>query len=263
MCNSRDAEGDPEVAYYEHYRSGVPVGSQLPDDLTFEDTTDLRYLTAKETGFEEENQAFRTDGKLVTQNENIFFLKDDRLFFNEIFSMKISEDADFIVRHPDDDEETEDYLEIVDALHTDDEDDDDVLTIGFKFSDPSGADADDESLFHTYCDDDTCQVKYTSISQKGNFLDALFGNRRIKMVVSIRIKEICYYLTAFINAKTEAALTSEIRVLEDFLSSIIICENNKTVKFQRVSNWKISRLYNVITAANASSDDDEDDEKED
>ncbi len=266
MCNSRDAEGDPEHAYYQHYKNGKPVKSRIPSELEFEGTEEVDYLTAGDAGFDEESMQFEETGVLTTSEGNTFKRDGNRLFFNDVFSVAIPENAEFCVKTPDDDDESQEkYLQISEIFNTTDEDGDDIVKAVFYFS--GGHDGLD---VHTFVDTDNCNIILSGLAPHMSLSDLLNQNMKVEIFAKITIANQSYFISVIANAVIEAGFVTAIRCLENMLDSIIICDGNQTVTIGRFPNWLISKLHDGFLEATKKglgallgSDDDDDDDEDD
>lgn len=75
---------------------------------------------------------------------------------------------------------------------------------------------------------------------------------KINIGVKLIIDSETYYITANTSTVTESSVATAVRILEEFLNSIIICRNNEKIRITRLPNNIIHNISDVALSNNNS-----------
>lgn len=242
MCNSCDIDGDSETASYVHYSNGLPVASEIPEELQFKGITNQENLTCTK-GTAHPKSKLIQNKFFTTENGNKFQIDDGRIYFNDVFSVPLLNEQIRVSKE----DESETFI-IMSALF--DIDDEESVVIKFQFS-TDNPDTYKQEVF-TYLDSDY-QIYLCSINQSSEgFLSMLVGTPdKINIGVKMIIDSETYYITANTSCITESSVATAVRILEEFLNSIIICKNNEKIRITRLPNHIIHNISNVALSNSA------------
>lgn len=258
MCNSHDEfESDCQ---YEHYKNGRPVASDVPEELRFscerEGDGEINNITYEEGQATALSEKFNQEKSLTTDNGNRFYIKDNRLYLNEVFSVAVPDDAEFTVS------EEESETAVVMAVPVDE---DEKINIKFQFScDDEDRCSKDKDEGFIYVDNDNCVIFCpNSFAVSQSFWDRVINNYNLSVGINVVIGSEKYYITAVAGVRYEAAVTTEFRILEEVLKTIVICGDSEEIKITRMSSGSISSLSDSLFSNNNSGSDDNDDDDSD
>lgn len=258
MCNSRDVDDDPKTAFYKHYKNGVPVTSEVPEELVFEDVTNQNnetYADGMETFLREK---FIRDNSIVTEKGNSFRIEENenRVYMNDVFSIAIPS-YEFNLRSGKENnsqgEESETFIETPLLFAPDD---DEAVIMKLQFSNDSIEPTDEKMI--TFLDGDY-QIHCNWITKEFNLWKFLTGeSEKINIITEVIIKSVSYYITVTTAVYSESSVATAVRLLEDALNSIVICENNEKIQVERVRSNIIHNISNFILGNNSDDDNSED-----
>lgn len=250
MCNSCDIEGDPYVAFYEHYLNGEPIASDLPEELAFDSTKTLKNITAGTTMYDKYNDELKNRGTLTTSSGNVFSLKNHKLYFNDSIRFCIPDSPllEIQAQEPDSPEVSEEYINVTDSANIISEAM--LFSIDFRFSNDS---TELEDMF-TYVEDGTCEIKCVGARIVrggifGDFESMIAGIQKTEFTIRVRVDDKNYYIVIFIKAGSESQFKSAMRAIEDFLDTAVLCKNAKNVKIQRLPDDRLEEISSKVFEA--------------
>lgn len=235
QCNSRCTEGDPETAYYIHYKNGEAFGDNVPGKLVFEGTLDQKNETLYKAGDNALSDEFMKSGSYTTKFGNTYKIKDNKLYLIDSVGIPISSDRQFAVM-TEDEEEDEEYLKVVEKINTVDEEDD----VTFMFSFAKDEDEKDSGALFQFSD----AVVIENILYDTSLFMRIRGAVNVTIWYKVDYNGENFLIKSKMVVYNEACLTTMLRAAENLLEKLEF--DGKRSNIKRVSNAMISRVYSQI-----------------
>ena len=243
QCNSRDAEGNPETAYYVHYKSGEAFGDNVPEELIFKETVIQKNETMLEAGNSTLADEFVKNGSYKTKLGNTYSIKENKLYLIDSVAIPVNSDWQFKIMT--DDDEGEEYLEVTEKMNTNDEDDDIIITFSFPKNET------DSELMVSLSD----AIGIVNMSLASSFLLMLKGAKTVIIYYTVNYNSKSFSIQSKVDVYNEACLTTMIRMMENFFEKLEF--DGKPTKIKRISNSLINNLYSQVFEEDDEEDDDE------